>query len=257
MNGWQAQLLTLLGIPVNQNNVNWMTNWFNSEEPNGGFGPGYYSYYQNNPINIKVGGSFANFGSPNAGLTNTAQWLMSNGNFGNLGTYAQEIKAYLTGQPNNLASSLAYFSGHGGDPSGLTTSYQRLVSGSGSSSAAGTYSPTVLTTQTQQDCAWWDLACHANNIATGALTATQNAMNAIEANVLVMGAAIALLLIGGLWVSKTNVMQLIPAQDGNGNGDSETVAPEQLTQQDARDIEMRHAKRLTKSLKSSAVDAAA
>lgn len=225
---WETDLLTALGIPVTQPNVSWLDNWMAAEAA--GNSDMNYQAAPYNPFNIKIGGQFATFGSQSEGINATAYWLQHNGNFGSLGTYGQEIKAFLTGQSNNIASSLAWFSGHSGNPSGLTTSYQNLVGGSGSSSAANSSTGSIqsrilgstkLTNQTQYaTCNPWDVTCNTNN----ALLFMQNTMNNIQENIMdnliVAAMAIVLLAVGVNWVSKQDVMQL-QLPDTNGDGEEE------------------------------------
>lgn len=224
---WETDLLTALGIPVSQTNVSWLDNWMAAEAA--GNSDMNYQAAPYNPFNIKIGGQFANFGSQSDGINATAYWLQHNGNFGSLGTYAQEIKAFLTGQSNNLASSLAYFSGHSGNPSGLSASYQKLVGGSGSSSAADSSTGSIqsrilgstkLTNQTQYaTCNPWDVTCNTNN----ALLFMQNTMNNIQENVMdnliVAAMAIVLLAVGVNWISKQDIMQL-QLPDSSNDDDS-------------------------------------
>lgn len=145
MNGWQSQLLTLLGIPVTQQNINWISNWMNAEAV--GNPDINFQGYPYNPLNIKQwpSGTFYEWPDSTTGITNTAQWLQNNGNFNGIGTYADNIKNYLLGLPNNLPASLAWYSGHSGNASQLTTSYQGLLGSQGTANTG-----TTNTSQTQQ-----------------------------------------------------------------------------------------------------------
>lgn len=122
---WEEQLLQLLGIPNTAVNTAWLDQWATAE------GSGFDASNGYNPFNIRnqPGGGFYGWTSPQQGLAGTAAWLQSNGNFGGIGTYAQNIANYLTGQTSSIGQSLAYFSGQGGNPNGLTSSYKNLIGG--------------------------------------------------------------------------------------------------------------------------------
>lgn len=111
---WITTFLQTLGIQPTQNNIDFVTQWIQSEGP-------YGSQY--NPLNAFGAAS----GTTTASAVSVANWAKTNGNFGSLGTYASELQAFLTGAPNNISQSLAYWSGHAGDSSQLTTSYQNLI----------------------------------------------------------------------------------------------------------------------------------
>lgn len=110
---WATQFLQAMGIYPSQLNIDFVTAWTNAESA---WGTAAYG----NPLNIED----SSIGyDPNA----TAAWLKANGNFGGIGTYGQNLINFLSNQPNNMAQSFAYWTGHSGDTTQLTASYQSLL----------------------------------------------------------------------------------------------------------------------------------
>jgi len=172
------ELLSALGIEPSANNVSWIQQWIASEGPYG---------TQTGPLNIFPLGNTYN---PQA----VAAWLNTNGNFGGIGTYAQNIASYLNGKTSNIGPSLAWFSGQKGNAFNLTASYQKLV---GSGAGAGTGYAADSGSTTGQN----------TSANTGAVDQGPSFFapltNALESGGLLIAAAL-LIGIGGLWLVLSN-----------------------------------------------------
>lgn len=183
---WIQQFLQGLGLPQTTANTNWVSQWIAAEGPYG---------TQVNPINILGQGVAAN--DPLA----AANWLKTNGNWGGIGTYAQNIQAYLSGQTNNLTQSLSWFSGHSGNPVSANDSTFYNNPGSGTLQAAQAF---VAKQGTPDILGFGNVANAINPSIASGVQAVLNAPSAlvsqIESTALVTIGAVTFIFIGGLWI---------------------------------------------------------
>jgi len=199
-NSWITQFLQRLGLEVSNTNYQWTQYWIAAEGPYG---------TQKNPLNI-LDPNYTGGYDPNA----AADWLKANSGpaCANLGTYAANVIAFLTGQPSNLTQSLSCFSGHAGQPVSPTVStfyanpggaigkvapganveQGSLTPGadvSGSALAVGVAGPLGwILTQGGPGCNMWNP------------TSWGTCINAIEESTLLMIGAISLVFVGGIWI---------------------------------------------------------